>query len=642
MKFLKFQFFALFFLFYSIYTGFAQSTPVGIELCNSLYEYLFELNLDVEKSEFISSPDNNFPYNITLNFNNLEQDSSDNLILCMKMESAWNNKDLVFDLISDLKYRNFNSTIIFIYGSGVTLPRRIAVSGAMSFTSKLDTSKSYTAFILNLDSQENTIQTGSMGRTSPSWIVNATYDAYMKEKLGDDLPMYYLSQISKMGFTSDQLFTSFSFRDIPCIAAGFNTQQVSKNQIYNVVSNFLDSYSDNKHSLPDYHSLIFKFGNHKIFLSEYTIVRIWIVITLLSLFFIYILAFINKSVRNTAWHQIKNNWYTIPTIYGLTLFGFFVAKGIYQAYTKNGELAVTAFGLPVLGITLASFLVFGFFIAEITFHKASYSEKSVDYLIVITTFVNQFLFCLTDISLFPLFMVLCFLSILSILLKRNWFHILLFVFMIGSYFPYIFQLYSSTQSSSLRIYFLRGNSSIFGMAFIVLPIYLMWFRIQTAIRKRFTKTKVFLIINTSVFVFLITVGIILNTTVFFDPSKRSEPVVLKENINPDYNIIQATYSDRKVFEDTLRTITIHLTQDSVYTSVRVIGQDGNPVLYSQYDMYQFSNSASFQIPSYPPKDMSFTYGTAYDNSTIEIESIVQGEDKNQFTSYKTILTTGEK
>lgn len=638
MKFLKFAFFTYIFLNILSPKCYAQnSLPKGIELCDEVYNFYSSLDLDVEKQQIVTSPGNIFPYNVIIPLVN--QQDSDNLIFCVKMENAWDKKDLIFDIISDLKYRNFNSTVVFIYNGSVRLPRRLSTGGEQAFISSLNTSKKNTAFIINLDSDENSIQSGSMGRNSPSWLVNATFDAYLKEKLSDDLPVYYLSQISKMGFNTEILFSSFAFNQIPAISAGFNTETTDNNTIYKVVSNFFDSYNLEKDSAPDYHSLMFRFGTKKFDLTEYTIVKIWIGITLLSLIFIYILAFINKSLRNSAWEEIKNYWYTIPTIYLLTVSAFYLARVIYRSATHNANDAITAFGLPVLQIIFASFLVFTFFMLEIILHKKNYGERSVDYLIVITTFINQFIFCLTDISLFPLFMILCILSILSLLLHRNWFHILLFIIMIAAYMPYIFQLYGSTSTSSLRLFFLRGKTIIFGFAFIMLPIFLMWFRILTAIRKRITKNQIFLVINLSNFVVLMCFSILLNSLVFYDDTyKLTQNTVI--DAPSSYSIIEASYSDKKVFDETLRTININLKEPSIYTSVRVRGEEKNPVLYSQYDYTQMSSVSSFQIPSYPPSQMSFTYGASNIKSTIEIESITKSDVENEYISYKTIIETG--
>ena len=92
------------------------------------------------------------------------------------MESAITHQKIIFDLISQLNFVNFNSTLLYI----------MAATGIDDFLLNLNTDKNYTAIIFDLDSEENTIQTGAHGQTSPSWLIDATYNAYLKEKLSQD------------------------------------------------------------------------------------------------------------------------------------------------------------------------------------------------------------------------------------------------------------------------------------------------------------------------------------------------------------------------------------------------------------------------------------------------------------------------
>mgnify|MGYP003309483618 CR=1 FL=1 len=71
--------------------------PKGNKLCDSIFYYLERNNLTPEKQEIISSPDNNFPYNIVIKFNSNKLPCDDNLVICLKMEDAYENMDLEDD-----------------------------------------------------------------------------------------------------------------------------------------------------------------------------------------------------------------------------------------------------------------------------------------------------------------------------------------------------------------------------------------------------------------------------------------------------------------------------------------------------------------------------------------------------------------
>lgn len=636
------QFFILLLLFLFSKNLFCQNYSInGIQLCDTVYEFLSNFELPLFKQDIVVSPPNNFPYNIIINFNEQEKNDANNLIICVKMENVLDNKNVIFDLISDLRYRNFNSTVLFIYSRGISFPRRLSISGTQSFIESLDNSKKHTAFILNLESNKNTIQSGSMGENSPSYLVNGAFDAFLKENLYSDLPIYFLSQISKSGFSSNQVFSDFALRKIPTISLEFNKNSISSDKTYRVISNFFDSYTNSKDLDEDYHFMLFRAGNKKIYFSEYTIIKIWIFVIIFSLIFIFILGFANSNLKNSAWSDIKNNWYTIPVVYCLCVFCFFISKLIFTSFTQNGQTATTAFGLPLLQIIISSVFVQTFFILEVTLHKNKYTERSVDFLIVLTTFFNQFIFCLIDISLFPLFMALCVFSVLSLFLKRNWFHILLFIIMLASYLPYIFQLYNSTQSASLVRHFIYQKSNTFVFPLIILPIYMMWFRILTAIRKKFFQTKVFIIINISSFTFIMLFGLLLNNLIFFDSSINSPKIIVTEIEDTNHKVINTDYIDIKNFDDTLRTINIIFLEPSCYANVSVNSKNSKPILYSGQDFFEYENMASFSIPPFPPNELSFTYAVGDNDSTIQIETIVKTDKENEFILYKTNIQTGE-
>lgn len=639
---LKKIFLSLFLLIFLLPSLSSQnSVPKGISLCDNIYSFFSDLNFNLEKQEIIASGDNTFPYNIVLHFDRQNPYDQNNLIICIKMESAYKNQNLVFDLISDLIYRNFNSTLLFIYGTDVDSEGLLVVDGSKSFLNNLDADKNYTAFILDLDSKKNTVQTGSEGQTSPSWLINSTYDAYINERLSQDLPVYYLSQLSKLNFNTNPVFSSFAQHSIPVISAGFNLETVSQEKVSRVVSAFLDDYTKNKNSDNDYHSLMFRIGNKKFWLSEYTIIKILIVMTFLSLAFVFVLAYLNSSIRSAVWKEIRKNWYTIPVTFILTIGGWYFAKLIYMAATKGGQTAQTAFGLPVLAIIIGFALISAFYLMELLFHKKSYGERSIDLLIVMTTFLNECIFCLADISLFPLFLFLCLCSILLLIFHKNWIHIVFFLIFILIYIPYINLLYISNQVSGLKQFLASSNIAVFAYALCVLPIFIMWLRILIAIQNKFSKRRVFVItICTAYFVFMI-VCLIVNKVSFSDPEAKIDNSQVEVVEDTNGQIINISYNDKNIFENIYRTISISLNENVKCMELNLTDEDGNPVLYSEnYYQQTSANQSNFLIPVYPPKNTTFSYGTETVNGTINVKVLV--EENNTHKIYTKTISAGGK
>ena len=89
-----------------------------------------------------------------------------------------------------------------------------------------------------------------------------------------------------------------------------------------------------------------------------------------------------------------------------------------------------------------------------------------------------------------------------------------------------------------------------------------------------------------------------------------------------------SYSDETLFEDTVRTLNIEFTQQPVQCDITVTS-DYKPILYSNNEYNSSSlTSSSFAIPYYPPKKMTFEYGTNSKESFITINAIFEKSDYN--------------
>lgn len=641
MKHLKKLFFTVFtFLFFTLPSFSQSSSPNGVFLCDYLYNFFSDFDFDIQKQEIVASGQNNIAYNIVMNFNN--QESSDtHLIIGLKMQDVYKYNDIVFNLISVLQYKKINSSVLLIYESDFETPKNeyvITAKGCENFIKNLDVDKKYTALLINLEAAKNTILTGAEGLTSPSWLINATYDAYLQEKLSQDLPLYYLSQISKLKLNTNQTFGSFAQENIPIICANFNVETATSQKVSNVLSNFLSFYEKNKDADCDYHSLMFRLGNKKIWFSEYHIIKVLIYVIFISLLFLFFLTYLNSSVKTLAWKDIKKNWYTIPVTIALIITSSFLSKLIYLAVTKKGSTATTAFGLPILMIISSFIAVSIFYLYQVIVHKKKYSERSLDILVVLFTFINQSVFCLIDISLFPLFLLICLLSIVSLLIHRNWFFITLFFILIFIYVPYSTLLYNSSNLVSLKNFFISNNSYIFVITLASLPIYIVYLRILTAFQKKITQNSFYIIVIAGAVFFFLAVFILLNYTTFSKQkalSQNNEISIIEDN---NQNYINVHVDDELIFENTYRTIFLSLAQNVKSCSVEVQSKNENPILYSDNHFIQESaTSAIFVLPSYPPSHLSFSYGTNPTWQKITIKALVTKNDQEIIYTKSIIL-----
>lgn len=634
----------------------------GTALCDEMYKYLTKNDIEVQTQNLVANGTNYFPYNIIIE-NNCQKDSLSKIneifILVFSIEEAYKNKEIILSTAQTLKTKSFPSKILLSYGENSIIKNDTTITGSQVFIKSLNTNEVHYVFIINLASEKNGIIQGSKGISAPSWMIKTAFSTFTEQKIKSNISSYYISQFSKYSFLNDDLLNSFLQNNIPAIKINLkktddeihkisdllsqnnnkddikNTKQKDKTETdtdsfsfsVNYLNNLIENYSSEEIKNNDYHSLMFRFFKFTIWLTESAIVRIIVFSIFLSLLFIFLLGLFNSNLKTDAWKQIKSNWYTIPVILTLSICGFFLGRLIYNIfYTKSPETG-TVYGILLLQIMISSFFVSLFFLLELFFHK-SYGAKSIDFLILISTFGNQYLFCLADLSLFPFFFFICLLAVLSLIVRRNWTHIVLFFFLILTFVPYIFTLYNLTDAYILRLSFLENKMISVTVPLILLPIYLMLLRIFTAVKQKFSQKKVFLLIVSSTYVFFYSILFLFNYLFFNNKPILPEKLSITQ---ASENFLTVSYSDNLVFSDIIRTINISSTIEPKIISLQIENisdTDSFPVLYSQNDYISTQkNSVAFLIPENPPQNLSFTYGTDTKKAKIIVELLYMQNEK---------------
>ncbi len=606
----------------------ATGRKSGIELCDELYNILRKQNYNPQIQNIVSNGQNHFPYNIVIYNNNSIEKTNENLILFFNLEEICSQRKILFDVADKLKEEPINSTIIISY-SEYSIPQvENTIKGSECFISTLNSNANNFVYLINLSAEKNSFVCGNKGKTAPFWMVKSVFTAYANQNLTKDLPLYYLSQYSKYSFLTDELLHNFFSNDIPAIKLDFHLDFLSTykeiEKITNTILNLIDNYKNDSHSVNDYHSFMISLFNKTFWFSEYTIVKIILILTFSILAFVFFIGFINARLKNQTWTEIRNNWHVIPATFLLSLGGFFLGKLFYYLANKIHPFSGTAYGLIIIQILISGALISTFYLIEMFYYK-SYSGKSVDFLILITTLNNLLLFTIIDISLFPIFFAISIAAILSLIVKKNWTHIVLFAFIIAIFLPYIFYIYDYTNYQVLRQFFMHSNWSCILLSLVLLPLYLMLLRIFADIKKTFPKRRVFVIAISSTYVFFVIALFSLNA-IFFTKNNTSIPLV--KTIPDDSLSVKISYQDTAIFGNIIRNVKITTPEDSDFIEFTVYAQDDNPVLYSdnEYEIIQ-KNTTTFLIPYNPPEELTFDYGTSEIEQTLQV-TVYKRSDEN--------------
>ena len=613
----------------------------GIELSNSVYIYLDEHNLNPIQQELFSSGENDFPYNIVIKKNNHEY-CKKNLVFTFFQEDVLENKDLIKEFLDFIIANSFdfNITVLFSYGERQFVKKEGMVYGIDSFLDNINTNDDYTNIIIDLAAQKTSIDTSSEGIVAPSWLIQNEYNAYLNNNLKKVIPVFYLSQMYTFDFYYSRMLSSCFSYNVPAIKLNFLDNENNKSIILPILIESILSYDHEIEREWDRHFFMLKaFDNYKK-LSEERTVQIIIIIIFSWLLFLFLFFFINSRLKKQAWGSIKHIWYSVPITFILVILGFLIGKYFFISFFETTSSLKNTLHLASLQIILSLTLV-SIYYAITLLYNFSFYEKSIDYLIVISCFINQSIFILIDISLFPIFMAICLLALLAILIKRNSIHILIFFLMVTPFLPYLISIIKTVNFDSLYLFLTSQDYVIFFVSIILYPSYLIYFRILTSIRR---KTK---------FNIQITIGIILillSTLIIFIFHIVSNNLELKNTENSKNYILATTedlikinFDDNKVFDDIIRTLDVEFLEKPEQCSITLTSISSSPILYTENSFeYVTSTTSMFKIPSNPPQRMVFKYGSTKEPTIITVSAIFKNSENNDYKTTKKVVTIGSK
>ena len=631
MKPLTKSLFMIFFLFFALVSLNAQNSY------STLFAKLEKTGLKPQVQPLTAGGTNNLPYNIIVNFRPNDTKTENNLILLFDLEQGNKYFDYISAVFEELENCTFNSTVVFCYGSRLDIPRDNIIYGSEVYADSLNSNGSNHVFIFNLSAQKNAIFSGNKTNHSPTWMLKTVFDAFASAKFTDDLPLNYISQIAEFTFINDKTFLSFLELDIPCIAADIKdpmfTPAILRGCIYN--------YSVSSSKPDDSHSFMFRIFGKQIWFSEFGIINAILISIILGFLLVFCIGFINKAIKHEFWNEISSIWYALPIIYILSYCGFFIGRGLYKLFTNASSLNYTVYGFIIPQTSIATLMVSGFFMLNLSLQK-KYTTRSLDFLLVIDTFINLMIFTLLDISLFPIFLIIFLVAVISLVFRRNWIHIILFVFLVIPFIPYINVLFAISDKKSLHNLLINSIEQPFLLSLVILPVYLMWLRILNAMKKHYSKKIIYASVIAATYL-LITLSLIIINRIFYsnknEGKNQIQIISINDNSGHDFDF-SLTYNDHFVFDDIIRQIKINSTQVPVYSCLKI--NSINPVLYSENDYILLNQEeAEFRMPLYPASQLDFNYGTDQSNQTIIVEQIFYSEQNDIYYSLTKTLNIGE-
>ena len=611
----------------------------GVELCSNVHSFLKKNGFSPVTQSLLASGENTFPYNIIVTFSPEQKTSPENLLLIFFQDDIPSNQKLIKESLESIKNANypFTVTALFAYGEKQKFEKADMIYGTRVYLDSLNTNLFYTAIIFNLKDCNNTVESTSKGLSSPPWLIKNSLNLYKSCGISGRLPALVLSQISSFNFISNRILGNFFDYDIPAIelCLGQFSENDKVEKVGAVIKGSLDAFAKNVESDWVHHFLIIRFFGSYHTISEATILHIVVPTIFIWLLFIFFLIFTNRRLKKHTWYTIGKIWWSVPLTFVIIEASFFLAGLIFKNLFTNVSNAGRIYGMLSFQIITALFFSFITYIL-ILFTNFSFEERAIDYLLVISCFINQSLFILSDISLSPIFILICLLSLIALTVKNNPLHFAIFLLMILPLIPYSHRVISASETKGLAD-FLSGAKPTAVIPLVLYPVYIVLFRILTSIRSHNRKLRKIIIYSAVIFA-SISFSLIFLSIFRTKALKKKEVPVQEISYAPQYeDLIDISYTQRNIFGDVIRTIDISLAKkcllcDLVLTTDRVF-----PVLYSDNDYTSIStNSVRFRIPDNSPQKMTFSYGAAMTPCTITVSAIMEESEGKYFFITKSI------
>ena len=645
MKIRRILCYILIFLFCTLANA-QNKEPSGIELCGQVHNFLKKNGFSPVSQSLVVSGENAFPYNIIVTFPSEQKASPENLLLVFFQEDVPLHQDAIKEALKRVREAKlpFNVTALFAYGEKQKLEKADMIYGTSIYLESLNTNLSYTAAIFEFGARENEIETTSNGLSSPPQLIQNAMNLYTDYEIDENLPPFILSQLSSFNFISSRILGGFFEYDIPAIKLSLkDIEEKNKGETAaNIITGFIQSFSKTIDDNWDHHFLIFKlFGSYHI-ISEIIILRIVTPTIFLWILFIFILIFVNRRMKKHTWSTIGKIWWSVPLTYLLLTACFILSAFFSRNLFTNSSDAAKIYGQLILQISLSLFVILSVYLLILALNY-TFSERAVDYLIVISCFINQSLFILADISLSPIFIAICLLSLLALTVKNNYLHVAVFLMMIAPLIPYGHRMISAADLHLLALFLKESRNCNFVIPLVLYPVFIVLFRIITSVRTHRKKMR-FVVISTAAAFMLVSLALICMGLVRTKSLNKKQIELPEISLKPLGNeLISLTVSDQTIFDDTIRSIDISLAQPCLLCDVLIVTEDTTPILYSDYDYTSpAGNSARFRIPNNPPEQMSFKYGAAEGPSRITVSAVIEGQNDGDYQFISKSLEIGDK
>lgn len=601
-----------------------------------------------------------FPYNIILDFPNkealLSPDSengkeSKTLIIAAAQEDIPLFLDELSSYVEYLKSAPppINVKIVLTAGdtSAVRQPGALqtqTLEGTNVFLASLDSSKQYTALLLNIRNIMMTrtrnilVTPGIPYKAAPSWLLESIIESCKKK----DIPLKV-----------DGLFISFYRAGLiqanPKLEAYFNENipavliESSSTDIFDALPALTQSISESAQKEWDYHYSMITAGEKTVFIPEIVLLIILLVTTAATLLYLCIFSlFLRKNIM-THISAMKKSWYLLPLMIVITWLLFYAAQLLAKQLYPNWFFHL--FAASILKASLA-FLLFAILALFHRLIPLPTNDFAYAWLLVIICLANLFIFSSFDLSLLLIFDTELIISLIFLKIKHIFPMLIIGLIMILPIAFIAFAIFTMPRQNILYRFFNASLAENALTAFLILPVEFTWVRIiaKFGILGKNLRNRHFpYIISVAIF---LTAAV---SAVIIFQNNRSQRFAFSSQTRtgfPQTNALDFNVSRSKIMNRNRIDLEINSSEMFLKLDIKVSAENGIAIYDANFPFQALNGNheASFILGDYPPNPfiVQFTCESGIP-ITIEVTAYLKTKESGtvQETKILTVEPTGE-
>ncbi len=595
-----------------------------------------------------------FPYNIILDFPNkealLSPDSengkeSKTLIIAAAQEDIPLFLDELSTYVEYLKSSPppINVKIVLTAGdtSAVRQPGTMqtqSLEGTDMFLSSLDSSKQYTALILNIRNimfvrnRDILITPGIPFKAAPSWLLEAIIKSCKENNIhlkvdGLFIPFYRAGLIQ-----ANPKLEAYFNENIPALLI-----ESSSTEIFDALPYFANALSESGTKEWDFHYSMIPIGEETFFIPEIVLLIILLSTAAIALLYICIFSLFTKKSLAVYINEVKKAWFLLPMMIVITWLLFYAGQLIAKQFYPSWFFHLFSACILKATLALTMFLFLALFHRIIPF---STNDNTYAWLLIIICFANLFIFSSFDLSLLLIFSAELLLALIFLKIRRIFPMVVIGLIMILPFALMAFAIFTMPRQNILFRFF---NASFLENALIsclIMPVEFTWVRIAVRLGlfgKHMKRRH---------FPYIISIGLFLTaavSAVIIFQNNAQQRIMLprpSEQKSPELNALSFEVSRSKIMNRNRIDFQVSSSEMLLKLEIKVSAEDGIAIYDANFPFQALNGNheASFILGDYPPNPFIIQF-TCESGVPITIETTAYLKTKDAGTVQETKTVT---